>query len=477
MVFNSIEFFLFLPLVFVLYWTVGIRSIPLRNGLLLVASYFFYGYWDWRFLGLIVLSSMIDYLVSLWLTALKEDRFRKLIVLISIVSNLTILGFFKYFNFFIDNFVTAFSFFGYPIAAERVSIILPVGISFYTFQTMSYTIDVYRRKLDAEKNLVSFLTYVSFFPQLVAGPIERAGSLLPQFRKISPFDYDQATDGIRQMGWGLLKKVVIADSLAGPVSQVFMNPAAYDSMTLLLAAMLFLVQLYGDFSGYSDMAIGIARLFGFRLTRNFNFPLFADSVPDFWRRWHISLTNWFRDYVFIPLTMGWNRLSVKIPAVMVLFILIGFWHGASWTFLVFGLINALFFIPGYFPQGKLRIIGTVGATSFPSIPPIFLVVSTFIICSMLAVMFRASDLQVVYAYYSGLLTNFSSSVSSPFQQRQLLLTGTFLLVEYIRRDHQHVLEWRPGSINRWIRWSVYMVLVAVLFLFHQNARDYIYFQF
>lgn len=477
MVYNSIDFFLILPLVFVLYWTVGIRSIPLRNGFLLVASYFFYGYWDWRFLGLIFLSSMIDYLVSIWLSGIREDRHRKLVLLVSISSNLSILGFFKYFNFFIENFVAAFSFFGYQLSAERLTIILPVGISFYTFQTMSYTIDVYRRKLEAEKNLVSFLTYVSFFPQLVAGPIERAGSLLPQFRKISPFNYEKATDGVRQMVWGLLKKVVIADTLAGPVSQVFMNPAAYDSLTLLLAAMLFLVQLYCDFSGYSDMAIGIARLFGFQLSRNFNFPLFADSIPDFWRRWHISLTNWFRDYVFIPLTRGRNRLIVKIPAVIVLFILIGFWHGASWTFFVFGLINALFFIPGYLPQGKLRIIGTSGASSFPSVPPILLVAITFLICSMLAVLFRAADLNVVYAYYSGLITNFSSSAASPFGQRQLVLTGIFLLVEFLRRDHAHVLEWKTGSVNRWMRWSFYMGLVAILFLFHQNARDYIYFQF
>ncbi|NUQ81788.1 MAG: MBOAT family protein [Bacteroidetes bacterium] len=477
MVFNSIDFFIFLPVVFILYWTIGIRSIRFRNGFLLLASYFFYGYWDWRFLGLIFLSSMIDYLVSIWLSGNREDRQRKMILMVSVFSNLAILGFFKYFNFFIENFAAAFSFFGYQLATERLSIILPVGISFYTFQTMSYTIDVYRGKISPERNLISFLTYVSFFPQLVAGPIERAGSLLPQFRTIAPFNYEQASDGIRQMTWGLLKKVVIADSLAGPVSQVFSNPSAYDSLTLILTAMLFLVQLYGDFSGYSDMAIGSARLFGFRLSRNFNFPLFADSIPDFWRRWHISLTNWFRDYVFIPMTSGRNRLTVKIPAVIILFVLIGFWHGPAWTFVVFGFVNALFFIPGYFPAGRLRLPGAMGASAFPGIPPIILVMFTFCLTAMLGILFRAGNLETVMAYYAGILMNHGAASGQLYSERVLLLTGGFLLIEFFRRDSHHVLEWKPGTLNRWVRWGFYMVLIAVIFLFHEDAKDYIYFQF
>ena len=301
MFFNSLDFAVFLPIVFLLYWYVFNRKIKLQNALIVAASYFFYGWWDWRFLSLIVFSSFVDYFVGIYLSKVNNERKRKLLLWTSILVNLGFLGFFKYFNFFTQSFADAFTILGTPIEASRLDIILPVGISFYTFQTLSYSIDVYKRDLEPTNNIIAFFAFVTFFPQLVAGPIERATSLLPQFYKKRSFDYSKAVDGLRQILWGLFKKVVIADNCARFANQIFNNSADYNGSTLVIGALFFTFQIYGDFSGYSDIAIGTSRLFGFNLKKNFSFPYFSRDIAEFWRRWHISLSTWFRDYLYIPL--------------------------------------------------------------------------------------------------------------------------------------------------------------------------------
>ncbi|PTL98918.1 MAG: membrane-bound O-acyltransferase family protein, partial [Bacteroidetes bacterium] len=301
MLFNSLDFAIFLPIVFLLYWFVSNKNLKLQNLLIVIASYTFYGWWDWRFLSLIMFSTIIDFFIGRSLLTEGNVSKRKLLLWTSITVNLGFLGFFKYYNFFLDNFITAFSFLGTEINASSLNIILPVGISFYTFQTLSYTIDVYRKKLEPTKDLIAFSAFVSFFPQLVAGPIERATNLLPQFYKKRKFEYNKAVDGLRQILWGLFKKIVIADNCAQIANDVFNNSTEYPGSALVLGVIFFTFQIYGDFSGYSDIAIGTSRLFGFNLKQNFAFPYFSRDIAEFWRRWHISLSTWFRDYLYIPL--------------------------------------------------------------------------------------------------------------------------------------------------------------------------------
>ena len=311
MLFNSIDFAIFLPIVFILYWLVTKNNLKFQNLLIVLASYVFYGWWDWRFLALIAFSTLVDYTIGIKLLKQENPTKRKLLLWSSILVNLGFLGFFKYYNFFLDNFINAFSFFGQDIQANSLNIILPVGISFYTFQTLSYSIDVYRRKLEPTKDFLAFSAFVCFFPQLVAGPIERATHLLPQFYNKRQFDYAKAVDGLRQILWGLFKKIVIADNCAQFANEIFNNSADHNGSTLVLGALFFTFQIYGDFSGYSDIAIGTSRLFGFDLMQNFNFPYFSRDIAEFWRRWHISLSTWFRDYLYIPL--GGSRGGVSFP--------------------------------------------------------------------------------------------------------------------------------------------------------------------
>ena len=345
MLFNSLDFAIFLPIVFVLYWFVTDKRLQWQNLLIVVVSYVFYGWWDWRFLSLLFFSSSVDYWVGLVLEREQSPSKRKLYLWASLGTNLALLMFFKYYNFFVDNFVIAFTFFGINISARSLNIILPVGLSFYTFQSMSYGIDVYRRKLKPTKDFVTFLAFVSFFPQLVAGPIERATHLLPQFYIKRNFDYDKAVDGLRQALWGFFKKMVIADNCAVHADMIFNNSSEYTGSTLLLGAFFFAFQIYGDFSGYSDIAIGISRLFGFDLMKNFNFPYFSRDIAEFWRRWHISLSTWFRDYLYYPLGGSRGGVLKTIRNTLIVFLVSGFWHGANWTFVVWGLLNALYFMP------------------------------------------------------------------------------------------------------------------------------------
>ena len=341
MLFNSIDFAVFLPVVFILYWSLNNRSLKLQNLFVVAASYTFYCWWDWRYLGLVILSTVVGYGTGLGIARARGKGARRVWLLASIVVNLGLLAFFKYFDFFVDGFGAAFTFFGGPVNTRSLGIVLPIGISFYTFQTLGYSIDVYRKRIEPTTDYIAFSAFHSFFPQLVAGPIERATTLLPQFYVRRRFAYAEAVDGLRQILWGLFKKVVIADSCARFANAIFNNSSEYSGSTLLLGALFFAIQIYGDFSGYSDIAIGTGRLFGIRLMQNFAFPYFSRDIAEFWRRWHISLSTWFRDYLYIPLGGSRGGTWLKVRNVFIIFLASGLWHGANWTFVIWGALNAL----------------------------------------------------------------------------------------------------------------------------------------
>ena len=405
MLFNSFEFLFFLPIVFTLYWFV-FKKIQSQNSLILIASYIFYGWWDWKFLGLIFLSTIIDYTIGILLSKTKPIKKRKYLLWFSLLFNLGILGFFKYYNFFIDNWIDAWSNLGISMNKSSLNIILPVGISFYTFQTLSYSIDVYRNKLEPTKNFIAFASFVSFFPQLVAGPIERATNLLPQFYKKRNFDYDLAVSGIKLILWGLFKKIVIADNCAIYVNEIFDTYQDQSSLTLIIGAIYFAFQIYGDFSGYSDIAIGTSRLFGFKLMRNFNYPCVSRAIAEFWRRWHISLSTWFKDYLYIPLGGSKGPKWKQVRNVFIIFLVSGFWHGANWTFIVWGGLNALFFLP-LLLANKNRVNKDIVAKNkyFPSFKEIFQIVSTFILTTLAWIFFRAETFHQALKYISGIFSN------------------------------------------------------------------------
>ena len=477
MLFNSIEFAFFLPLVFILYW--GLKGrIRSQNVLLLLASYVFYGWWDWRFLTLIIFSSFLDFTIGIQLDKTNQKSLRKLLLGLSLLFNLGMLGFFKYYNFFIESFVDAFTLIGVPFTADRLSVILPVGISFYTFQTLSYTIDVYKRELKATNDWVAFYAFVSFFPQLVAGPIERASNLLPQFSVPRFFDTEKAKDGLRQILWGLFKKIVIADNCAHYANEIFTNYEIYSGSTLVLGAIFFTFQIYGDFSGYSDIAIGTARLFGFNLMQNFAFPYFSRDIAEFWRRWHISLSTWFRDYVYIPLGGSRGNLGKKIRNVFIIFLLSGFWHGANWTFIVWGGLNALYFLPLLLANKNRTNVSTIVAEGriLPNIKEGLQMAVTFGLTVVAWVFFRAESIGHALLYLKGM---FSPSIFALPENRPMYLVGLillFVLVEWLQRDKQFALDLSQWQSSK-LRWGVYYILIAFVFVFSGHDQEFIYFQF
>ena len=483
MLFNSIDFAIFLPIVFFLYWFVTKKNLKLQNFLIVVASYTFYGWWDWRFLSLILFSTIIDYSVGRSLFNEENISKRKILLWISILVNLGFLGFFKYYNFFLDNFVTAFSFFGTPINAQGLNIILPVGISFYTFQTLSYTIDVYKRKLEPTKDFIVFTAFVSFFPQLVAGPIERATNLLPQFYKKRTFQYDKSVDGLRQILWGLFKKIVIADNSAQIANEIFNNSADYPGSTLVLGAIFFTFQIYGDFSGYSDIAIGTSRLFGFNLKQNFAFPYFSRDIAEFWRRWHISLSTWFRDYLYIPLGGSRGGTTMKVRNTFIIFIVSGFWHGANWTFIVWGALNALYFLP-LLLLNKNRINTDVVAQGkyFPTFKEFYKIGITFSLTILAWVFFRAENIGHAISYLS---TIFSPSIfdfpklniSRLHTLQMMIMILLFLIIEWNGRETKYALEKIGFNWNKKTRLSFYFSITVLIFMFLGKEQQFIYFQF
>ena len=483
MLFNSIDFAVFLPVVFILYWFVFRNNLRLQNLLIVVASYLFYGWWDWRFLSLILFSSLIDYFVGLGLLNNPDNQSRrKFLLAISIVVNLGLLGFFKYYNFFIENFVTAFSFFGSEIQANSLNIILPVGISFYTFQTLSYSIDVYARKLEPAKDIVAFLAFVSFFPQLVAGPIERATNLLPQFYKGRIFEYSKAVNGMRQILWGLFKKLVIADNCAEHANIIFSNAAEYSGSTLLLGALFFTFQIYGDFSGYSDIAIGTARLFGFELMQNFNFPYFSKNFTEFWRKWHISLSTWFRDYLYIPLGGSHGTTWFKIRNIFIVFIVSGFWHGANWTFIVWGALNAIYFLPSFLGRKKSTNLITPTINFLPSFKEGISIILTFSLTVFAWIFFRSENITQAFNFIEEIFspTLFSSPKFMGMDRAitTCVMVIIFIIIEWFGRGREFALGNLELNFNQPLRWLIYSVLIAGIGLFMQTKETaFIYFQF
>jgi D-alanyl-lipoteichoic acid acyltransferase DltB (MBOAT superfamily) len=482
MLFNSFDFAIFLPIVFLLYWFVTQKNLKLQNALIVVASYVFYGWWDWRFLSLIIFSTVVDYLIGQRLRTEDKQSKRKVLLWTSIIVNLGFLGFFKYYNFFLENFVDAFSLFGMQINANSLNIILPVGISFYTFQTLSYTIDVYRKKLEPTKDFMAFSAFVCFFPQLVAGPIERATNLLPQFYKKRTFDYNSATDGLRQILWGLFMKIVIADNSAQLANTIFNNSIDYSGSTLFLGGFFFTFQIYGDFAGYSNIAIGTSRLFGFDLKQNFATPYFSRDIAEFWRRWHISLSTWFRDYLYIPLGGSRGGTWMKVRNTFAIFLVSGFWHGANWTFVIWGALNAIYFLPLLLTNNNRKNLGVVAEGKLlPSFSELLAMLTTFILTVFAWIFFRSGDLNQAFSIISEIFSLSFFSIPS-FQGKSLALTTfiiiiIFMVFEWGGRENKYAIEKIGLNSNIFLRYSLYSIIILALLVFYGDQQEFIYFQF
>lgn len=488
MLFNSLDFTFFLPVVFIIYWALK-NQIKYQNLFLLLASYIFYGWWDWRFLSLIIFSTFCDFLIALSLSKSSKQSTKTSLLWLSVFINITLLGFFKYFNFFIDNFIEAFSLFGNKINIRALNLVLPVGISFYTFQTLSYTIDVYHKRLTPTKDFLTFSAFVIFFPQLVAGPIEKASNLLPQFKQKKIFNYNSVVDGLRQILWGFFKKIVIADTCAIYADLIFNDYNNYSGFTLFFGAILFAFQIYGDFSGYSDIAIGTARLFGFNLIQNFNFPYFSRDIAEFWRRWHISLSTWFRDYLYIPLGGSKGSLATKIRNIFIIFIVSGFWHGANWTFIAWGVLNAIFFLPLLISNKNRRFVNKpLSNTNFPKFKEFFQILFTFILISISWIFFRSNDLYSAFEFIYLMITGIFKKVGLvqildlfyfKIGWEFTLIFLFFIVFEWLGKENQYAIEKFFINKKRNIRFLFYYLILIIVswYSIKGTEQDFIYFQF
>ena len=480
MLFNSFDFLVFLPIVFLLYWFV-FRRRQWQNLLVVIASYIFYGWWNWRFLLLIALTSLCSYGSGLLLEHYEGHRRKqKWVSASNIVLNLCILGVFKYYNFFVENLDVLLGAFGWHLDWVTMNIVLPVGISFYTFQALSYTIDVYQKKLPATHDPVEFFAYISFFPQLVAGPIERATNLLPQFQHQRNFDYAKAVDGMRQMLWGFVKKNVIADNCATAVNDYWENYAELPGLTLFLLGILFTFQIYCDFSGYSDIAIGCARLFGFNLMRNFNYPYFSRSIPEFWRRWHISLTTWFLDYIYFPL--GGSRCDKwkVVRNVYLVWGISGLWHGSNWTFVCWGLFHAsLLVIYNLFSiNTKYKNVVAYGH-HLPNIKETLQIALTFFLAVIGWIIFRAETMTQAVSYISAMVSNKFFDASMLYGKTYFCFGIILLILEWLQRYKQHALQFPNNRFfnMRATRWTIYIIIYLLILFNTGKPQSFIYFQF
>lgn len=475
MLFNSFEFLIYLPIVFLLYWFV-FKPLKWQNLFMVAASYVFYGWWDWHFLVLIAFTTFCSFLSGRLIE--KYTAYGKIIAGVNICINLLILGVYKYYDFFVASFCEAFQSLGITLHCSSLNLILPVGISFYTFQALSYTIDVYRKKMRATTDIIAFFAFISFFPQLVAGPIERATNLLPQFLKVRQFDYAKAVDGMRQILWGLFKKMVVADNCAVVVNEIFADYASLSGPHLWIGALFFTFQIYGDFSGYSDIAIGTAKLFGIQLMRNFNLPYFSRNIAEFWKRWHISLNTWFVDYIYIPLGGSREGKWKSVRNTLIIFLVSGLWHGANWTFILWGCYHALLFLPLLLMGNSRNFKDTVAAGSvLPSWKECFQMGSTFFLVVIGWVIFRAETISEAYAYLVSMFTAggpFPHHGNDPF-----IYIAILLLVEWFQRNKEHGLQFASTGLWRYavVRWSLYLIIFVSTFLLAGQQEEFIYFQF
>jgi len=491
MIFNSIEFAIFLIIVFFLYWFVVNKNLRVQNSLLLLASYVFYGWWDWRFLSLLIFISIANYLIGIRIDKNALKKRRKSWLIAGLILNLGILGVFKYYNFFVDSFIDFFSNFGWVISASTTKIILPLGISFYVFISLSYILDIYKKTLPANRNIPEVLLALSFFPIILAGPIQRPSSLLPQIATKREFNYDSAVDGLRQILWGLFVKVVIADNLAHFVDDIFNNYTGYSGSTLLVGAVLYMVQIYADFSGYSDMAIGTAKLFGFNLMRNFQYPYFSRDIREFWQRWHISLTTWFRDYLFLPLSfsVAWRIKSERVLLIKsdlfiyifvsaITWFLTGLWHGANYTFIIWGMIHGSFLITYHLQRNaRKKLLRKIGIDNNNLIIVIAETIITLTIIMITWVFFRADSITQALEYLNGIFSKSLITVPEVLPGKTILLIFSFLLIEWFQRKEPYALHFNEKFRSRIIRWGVYYVLIMLIIFLGGDHKEFIYFQF
>jgi len=484
MLFNSISFVIFLPLVFICYWSLNKKSPKVQNLFLLIASYYFYACWDYRFLFLLIFSTSLDYFTALKISNTQNKNQRKFWFWTSISINLCFLGIFKYFDFFSTSFTEAASHWGFQTNPYTLNIILPVGISFYTFHGISYIIDIYKDRISAEKNIIDYSLFVSFFPLLVAGPIERATHLLPQIKQKRTFDYVKAVDGLKQILWGLFKKIVIADNCAEYANIIFNNSENYPGSMLFIGAIFFTIQIYGDFSGYSDIALGSARLLGIELLRNFSFPYFSRDIAEFWRRWHISLSSWFRDYIYIPLGGNKGSLWKKIRNTFVIFIISGLWHGANWTFIVWGILNAIYFLPLLLSNtNRIHLDVVAQGKILPSFIEILKMLTTFILTVFAWIFFRSENIkqafEIITEIFSPSLFQYPSMSAIELSYTVLILLFFFFITEWIGREGQFAIQQINLKFNCFFRWSFYSILIIFIYYyaFMDNNKQFIYFQF
>ena len=478
MLFNSLNFAFFLPVIFIIYWLLNCKKIIYQNFLLLAASYFFYACWDWRFLFLLIFSTFLDYYNSIKMSDTKNLNSKKIWFWLSIVINVGFLGVFKYYNFFAESFAFALDGIGISVNPWALKIILPVGISFYTFHGLSYVIDVYKNRITAERNFIDYSVFVSFFPLLVAGPIERATHLLPQIKEKRVFDSAKAVDGLRQILWGLFKKVVIADNCAEYANQIFNNSEQYSGSTLVIGAIFFSFQIYGDFSGYSDIALGTARLFGIELLRNFNYPYFSRDIAEFWRRWHISLSSWFKDYLYIPLGGSSGGMWMRVRNTFIIFLVSGFWHGANWTFIVWGVLNALFIMPSIiFNTNRNNIEIVAKGKTLPSFKELASMLITFTLTVLAWIFFRADNVTSAFDYTSKIFSLSMFNFPEIFPYHIFILLLLFIIIEWNNREYKFALQNFGFTWPRYVRISLYLLISVSCLIYSGKEETFIYFQF
>lgn len=479
MLFNSFNFAIFLIVVFILYWFVTSKSLKAQNILLLLSSYFFYACWNWHFVFLLIFSTFLDYFTGLKIYESKSKALKKMWLIISVGVNVGFLGFFKYYNFFANSFADLLGVFHLHFSVQTINVLLPVGISFYTFHGLSYVFDIYNDKTTPTTDFIGYSLFVSFFPLLVAGPIERATHLLPQVQKPRKFNYLQATDGLRQILWGLFKKVVIADNCASYANTIFNNYHSYSGSTLVLGALMFTFQIYGDFSGYSDMALGTAKLFGFDLLKNFSFPYFSRSIAEFWRRWHISLSSWFRDYLYFPLGGSRGGKSMVVRNTFIIFLVSGFWHGANWTFIAWGFLNALYIMPSvFFKTNRTHLDIVAQGKLFPTFRELLQMCVTFSLCVFAWIFFRSDSISMAFDYIKHIFSTDLLHKPKIIPYTLIILIPLFMALEWLGRENNYALENLCLKWSRPLRWGFYSVIIFAIGMYMQTSlTQFIYFQF